>query len=158
MVSLSKASSKNKFLRPSIQILGTNLILGTILSAKNLFFEEETMRKADFKARIKKIEIVNRVLSDSWQQSIRVILEDIELSNENLLELKQFMPNENVVVEITPVQVSLFDAQVPNKGQKNSLGNSDELNSDDEISLTFIEDEEVEDEGSLVKEWMFSAG
>jgi len=52
------------------------------------------LRKADFKARIKKIEIVNRVLTDGWAQSIRVILEDIELSNENLLELKQFRPNE----------------------------------------------------------------
>jgi hypothetical protein len=46
------------------------------------------MRKADFTARIKKIEIVNRVLTDGWAQSIRVILEDIELTDDNLLELK----------------------------------------------------------------------
>lgn len=91
------------------------------------------MRKADFKARIKKIEIVDRVLSDSWEQSIRVILEDIDLTNENLLELKQFMPNENVFVEITPVQASLFDPQVPKKSQENGPENCDELNSDDEM-------------------------
>src|SRR5665647_1979541 len=67
------------------------------------------MRKADFRARVKKIEIVNRVLTDGWAQSIRVTLEDIELTNENLLEIKQFRPNEQVLVELTPMQVSLFD-------------------------------------------------
>lgn len=113
------------------------------------------MRKADFKARIKKIEIVNRVLSDSWEQSIRVILEDIDLTNENLLELKQFMPNENVFVEITPVQVSLFDPQVPKKDPENSQEDSDELNSEEEMTFSFAEDEEVEEQGTLVKEWSF---
>ena len=73
------------------------------------------MRKADFTARVKKIEIVNRVLADGWAQSIRVVLEDIELSNENLLELKQFRPNENVVVAITPVQVNLLEFEARNQ-------------------------------------------
>lgn len=67
------------------------------------------MRKADFTARIKKIEIVNRVLTDGWHQSIRVILEEIDLSDSNLLELKQFRPSEQVLVELSPVQVNLFD-------------------------------------------------
>jgi len=116
------------------------------------------MRKADFKARIKKIEIVNRVLSDSWDQSIRIILEDIDLTNENLLELKQFMPNENVVVEITPMQASFFNPQVLEKAQKNASETSDELISNDELSISFAEDGEVEDNGTLVKEWSFSAG
>lgn len=35
------------------------------------------MRKADFQARIKKIEIVNKVLADGWAQSIRVNLDEI---------------------------------------------------------------------------------
>ncbi|MDR9788368.1 MAG: hypothetical protein RJR37_14195 [Peptococcaceae bacterium MAG4] len=46
------------------------------------------MRKADFKARVKKIEIVNRVLTDGWAQSIRVVLEDIDLTNEKPLGAK----------------------------------------------------------------------
>lgn len=73
------------------------------------------MGKADFQARIKKIEINNRVLSDGWAQSIRVVLEDIELTDENLTELRQFRPNELVSVEISPVQLNLFDQQTPEK-------------------------------------------
>lgn len=67
------------------------------------------MRKADFQARIKKIEIVNKVLNDGWAQTIRVQLDDIDLTNENLLELRQFRPNEQVKVIIEPVQLTLFD-------------------------------------------------
>ena len=47
------------------------------------------MRIADFQARIKKIEIANKVLADGWAQTIRVQLDEIELTNENLLELRQ---------------------------------------------------------------------
>ncbi|HPU35320.1 MAG TPA: hypothetical protein PL078_06220 [Bacillota bacterium] len=118
------------------------------------------MRKADFKARVKKIEIVNRVLTDGWAQSIRVVLEDIDLTNENLLELKQFRPNENVVVEITPVQVNLFDMGAAEKGQKKEAGQSGELVSDDgedEEFLSFAEGEE-EVQGGVIKEWKFNAG
>lgn len=112
------------------------------------------MRKADLKARIKKIEIVNRVLSDGWSQSIRIILEDIDLTNENLLELKQFMPNEDVVVEITPFQVSLFDQ----KNAAENLEHSEEPDDEDDVSLSFSEDDEIEDSGKVVKEWSFDAG
>jgi len=77
-----------------------------------------------------------RVLSDGWAQSIRVILEDIDLSDENLLELKQFRPNVNVAVEITPVQASFFDQ---------------------EKIISLAEEEEAEDNESVVKEWLFDA-
>lgn len=114
------------------------------------------MRKADFKARIKKIEIINRVLTDGWAQSIRVILEDIDLTNENLLELKQFKPNESVIVEITPVQVNLFDLKAPEK--------SDDLSGDlvgddgeQEEFISFAEGEEQESNGTVMKEWKFNA-
>jgi hypothetical protein len=103
------------------------------------------MRKADLQARIKKIEIVNRVLSEGWAQSIRVILEDIDLSNENLLELKQFRPNENVVVEITPLQASFFSQE-----KIISLAEEEEAEG--------AEDLEAEDKGTLVKEWVFEGG
>ncbi|KJS72032.1 MAG: hypothetical protein JL56_13730 [Desulfotomaculum sp. BICA1-6] len=91
------------------------------------------MRKADFQARIKKIEIVNKVLADSWAQSIRVNLDDIELTNENLLELRQFRPNEPVSVIIEPVQLNLLDIT----GQKLNADNRGE----DEDYLTFTEEE-----------------
>ncbi|MGQ9556900.1 MAG: hypothetical protein ACUVTU_02930 [Desulfurispora sp.] len=67
------------------------------------------MSKADFTARIKKIEILNKYTAESWKQSIRVILDEIELSNENLLELRQFSPNEEVLVVLSSVQRGLFD-------------------------------------------------
>lgn len=50
------------------------------------------MRKADFEARIKKIEIVNLVLQESFEQTLRVVLDEVAVTNENLLELRQFRP------------------------------------------------------------------
>ncbi|MGB9920957.1 MAG: hypothetical protein ACPLPT_09600 [Moorellales bacterium] len=66
------------------------------------------MRKADFEARIRKIEIVNRALADRFVQTLRVVLDEVELSNGNLLEIRQFRPNEVVHVEITPAQLGLW--------------------------------------------------
>jgi hypothetical protein len=116
------------------------------------------MRKADFRARVKKIEIVNRVLTDGWSQSIRVILEDIELTNENLLEIKQFRPNEQVLVELSPVQVSLFDTNLL-KAEAGPQGLSDQELLDDaseeEEFLNFAEGEPETENENVVKEWNF---
>ncbi|MEG6615216.1 hypothetical protein V6C27_02085 [Peptococcaceae bacterium 1198_IL3148] len=67
------------------------------------------MRRADFIASIKKIEICNKVKVESWGQTIRLTLGDIELTNENLVELRQFRANEPVKVVIEAEQVSLSD-------------------------------------------------
>lgn len=67
------------------------------------------MRKADFAARIKKIEIVNRVRRDRFMQALEVTLGDVALTDENLCELRQFRPHEVVRVELTPAQVALED-------------------------------------------------
>lgn len=64
---------------------------------------------SQLKAAIKKIEIINRATKDEWQQSIRVILGDIELNNENLIALRQFRPDEAVHVSIQAAQLSLED-------------------------------------------------
>ena len=120
------------------------------------------MRKADFTARAKKIEIVNRVLADGWAQSIRVVLEDIELSNENLLELKQFRPNENVVVAITPVQVNLLEFEARNqtagtKGQnRQELLGAEGMDDEEKDFMTFIEgDKPLGKHDKVEKEWKF---
>jgi cAMP phosphodiesterase len=116
------------------------------------------MRKADFRARVKKIEIVNRVLTDGWAQSIRVTLEDIELTNENLLEIKQFRPNEQVLVELSPVQVSLFDTNKSQLGDGKPGQNSQELLndvSDEEEFLNFVDEEPDKENENVVKEWNF---
>jgi hypothetical protein len=74
-------------------------------------------KKADFQARVKRIEITNKVMKAGWRQTIRVVLDDIALTNENLLELRQFRPNEKVNVIIIPVpeieQLGKDDTDIP---------------------------------------------
>lgn len=116
------------------------------------------MRKADFRARVKKIEIVNRVLTDGWARSIRVTLEDIELTNENLLEIKQFRPNEQVLVELSPMQVSLFDTNLRQAGAGSSGQSGQELlddTSEEDEFISFVEDEPEKENENVVKEWNF---
>lgn len=105
------------------------------------------MSIADFRARIKKIEIVNKVLADGWAQAIRVQLDDIELTNDNLLELRQFRPNESVDVVIKSVQPNLFEfaTQDQNKAQTGTAPNRDPAlddTTDDEEFLAFTEEDE----------------
>ena len=109
------------------------------------------MRQADFKARIKKIEIANRTLTDGWAQAIRVILDDIELTDENLLELKQFRPNEPVMVQINPVQVSLMD-KLPTEAKA-----EDTLDEPEDGGLFQFIEGEPEDlpPEAVAKEWNF---
>lgn len=109
------------------------------------------MRKADFQARIKRIEIANKTTADGWQQAIRVILDDIDLTNENLLELRQFKPNENVLVTIEPAQMSLFETAGAKAGH-NELA-ADESDNDD----TFLEisDGDGSVQGKIAKAWNF---
>ncbi|WP_066639224.1 hypothetical protein [Desulfolucanica intricata] len=131
------------------------------------------MRKADFKARIKKIEIVNKVLAEDWEQSIKVILDEIELNDENLLELRQFKPNEVVSVEIKPVQISLFDdsllskktTEVPEQGPpKLKVVKPGQKETCRDGSFIYIEEEDIDNEGpggdpfedeDIIKEWRF---
>ena len=130
------------------------------------------MRLADFKAKIKKIEIVNKTLADDWQQSIRVTLGDIELTNENLLELRQFKPNELVLVEIKPVQLSMFDINLQAVAPEQSVPEqsppklkviktknvkTDELTGLDDDFITVIDEGpggENED-ADIITEWRF---
>jgi hypothetical protein len=67
------------------------------------------MRKADFTACIKKIEFAPKPTKDGWSESFRLVLGDIELTNENLVEIHQFRPNEPIMVTFEPVQINLSD-------------------------------------------------
>lgn len=69
------------------------------------------MGKSKIKASVKKIEIVNKVSGETWDQSIRIILGDIELNDENLIELKKFRPNEAVNVFFESQQMNLFELE-----------------------------------------------
>lgn len=117
------------------------------------------MRQADFRAQIKKIEIANKTLADSWSQTIRIILDEIELTDENLLELKQFRPNEPISVVITPVQVSLTDCTTDKKHLalvKPGNAIDDEEEQDDGYAFELVEGDLPEPApGMVAKEWKF---
>jgi hypothetical protein len=117
------------------------------------------MRKADFQARIKKIEIVNKVLADGWAQSIRVNLDDIELTNENLLELRQFRPNEPVNVIIKSAELNLLDMGLPQTRDSSNPNSINKISPDgrreeDEDFITIAEDDGDElPPGKVVREF-----
>lgn len=120
------------------------------------------MRKADFQARVRKIEIVNRVLKDQFTQSLQITLGDVALTDENLCELRQFRPNEVVNVQLTPTQVSLFD-HLENmtwprreKGEKDTSGGQSANGGENENLL--IDDDEEELNGEVITEWKFGEG
>ncbi|MDW7660599.1 MAG: hypothetical protein SCL54_04135 [Bacillota bacterium] len=60
-------------------------------------------------AKVKKIDIQNRVTGEDWKQTITLALGDIELKNENLIAIRQFRPNEEVLVNLKSLQLSLGD-------------------------------------------------
>jgi len=111
-------------------------------------------RKADFQAHIKKIEIVNKTLGESWVQSIRIILEDIALNDENLVELRQFRPNELIFTTLESVQPTLFPRE-EQQGRGSAPGDLalDDAGGDEPL-LTFEEGDGQVD-GVVVKQFSF---
>ena len=111
-------------------------------------------RKADFQAHIKKIEIVNKTIGDNWFQSIRIILEDIELNDENLVELRQFRPNELICTTLESIQPALFEQEEqPGKGSESGDLALDDVGADEPL-LTFEEGEGQVD-GVVLKQFSF---
>ncbi|MDW7678596.1 MAG: hypothetical protein SCK57_13120 [Bacillota bacterium] len=60
-------------------------------------------------AKVKKLDIQNRVIGEDWKQTITLTLGEIELKNENLIALRQFRPFEEVLVNLKSLQLSLGD-------------------------------------------------
>lgn len=67
------------------------------------------MPNTNLVAKIKKIDISNKVASESWSQSITILLSDIELNDENLVAIRKFRPNEEISVSLQPLQLSIVD-------------------------------------------------
>ena len=103
------------------------------------------------------------VLAEGWAQSIRVNLDDIELTNENFLELRQFRPNEPVSVIIKPVELNLLEMaafQQNNKGrpepatsQDLDAENQDENEEDGFLTLTEEEEESAPPPAKVLREF-----
>ena len=116
-------------------------------------------RKADFQAHIKKIEIVNKTIGGNWFQSIRIIMEDIELNDENLVELRQFRPNELIFTTLESIQPTLFEQEEqPGKSSGRAAEEARDLALDDagedEPLITFEEGEGQVD-GVVLKQFSF---
>lgn len=58
-------------------------------------------------AKVKKIDITNKVSAENWSQTITITLSDIELNDENLIAIRKFRPNEDVKVHLETLQLSL---------------------------------------------------
>ena len=113
------------------------------------------MGKSKIKASVKKIEIVNRVVGESWDQSIRIILGDIELNDENLIELKKFRPNEAVNVCFESQQMNLLELE--EKQTKKSDKEDLSVNHEEELQteeVCFIEDCEEANSKYILKEFI----
>lgn len=58
-------------------------------------------------AKIKKIDITNKVAAENWTQTITITLSDIELNDDNLIAIRKFRPNEEVKVHLQSLQLSM---------------------------------------------------
>lgn len=58
-------------------------------------------------AKVKKIDITNKVAAENWTQTITITLSDIELNDENLIAIRKFRPNEEVQVHLQSLQLSM---------------------------------------------------
>lgn len=76
-------------------------------------------------AKVKKIDITNKVAAENWSQTITITLSDIELNDENLIAIRKFRPNEEVKVHLQSLQLSMDEIteienlrkQYPTSGQ-----------------------------------------
>ncbi|NBG88645.1 hypothetical protein [Isachenkonia alkalipeptolytica] len=62
------------------------------------------MPKSQLVAKIKRMDVTNKIQRKHWKQMIGITLGEIALNDENLLAIRKFRPNEEVLVTITPVQ------------------------------------------------------
>ena len=117
------------------------------------------MGKSKIKASVKKIEIVNKVSGESWDQSIRIILGDIELNDENLIELKKFRPNEAVNVCFESQQMNLMEYAESKKSKNKDIKTEEDISNDTSEQLhnsdfCFTEEYEEPNPKDILKEFM----
>ena len=67
------------------------------------------MPKTNVLAKIKKIDIQNRIMGEDWKQHITLTLGEIELTDANLCALRNFRPHEEVMVNLSTLQLSVGD-------------------------------------------------
>ncbi len=69
------------------------------------------MPKTNVLAKVKKIDIQNKVLGLNWKQTITLVLGEIELTDANLIAIRKFRPDEEVMVNLSTLQLQLGDLE-----------------------------------------------
>ncbi|MCC5910656.1 MAG: hypothetical protein JJT76_09495 [Clostridiaceae bacterium] len=114
------------------------------------------MPNTEFIAKVKKMDIVNKVTNDNWNQSITIILSDIELNDENLIAIRKFRPNEEISVSFKTLQLSMTDLH-----EEDATEDINAVEVDDEEEEALFEmdyDETPPDPKDIVKTFDFSKG
>ena len=108
------------------------------------------MPRSTFVSKVKKMDITNKVVGNHWKQMIGITLGEIALNDENLLAIRKFRPDEEVLITIEPLQLDVIDElerikrDHPTEGEILPL--KDVLGAMEEESTINIEDEEEDEE------------
>lgn len=108
-------------------------------------------------AKIKKIDINNKVLKGKWEQTISITLSDITVNDTDLISLADYKPNEEILVSLEKLQISIDDIERPKRlrqgiieeetEEKDSLQNDKQNHHQKEDGLVHLNDiDEEEDE------------
>ncbi|ABR48297.1 hypothetical protein Amet_2138 [Alkaliphilus metalliredigens QYMF] len=103
-------------------------------------------------AKIKKIDISNKVAADTWRQSISIVLSDIELNDENLVSLRKFRPNEEISVSLDLMQLSILGEAPPKEEAIHELVEPDDQG---EELFTIEYDEDIPETDKVIKTFKF---
>ena len=108
------------------------------------------MPKSTFVSKVKKMDLTNKVVGNHWKQMIGITLGDIALNDENLLAIRKFRPDEEVLITIEPLQIDVIEElerikrDHPTEGAILPL--KDVLDAMEEESAISLEDDEEDEE------------
>lgn len=132
------------------------------------------MRDTTIIAKIKKIDIKNKVVGENWHQSISILLDDIELTNENLIAIRQFRPDEDIRVKLNRLQMTFEEVEERKRlkrfftGKVESAAETKEVEKEDKEEIEYIDndpeeefftltyDDEIPDTDKVLKTFDFS--
>jgi len=132
------------------------------------------MRDTTIIAKIKKIDIKNKVVGENWHQSISILLDDIELTNENLIAIRQFRPDEDIRVKLNRLQMTFEEVEERKRlkrfftGKVKSAAETKEVEKEDKEEIEYIDndpeeefftltyDDEIPDTDKVLKTFDFS--
>lgn len=113
------------------------------------------MKGTELIAKIKKIDIKNKVVGENWHQTISIVLDEIELTNENLIAIRQFRPDEDIKVNLNRLQMTFEELEERKKlrrfftGKVKDSKKDEEVKEDDQEDIENLDEDEEEEFFSL---------